>query len=323
MLAQGCEHCLFDHEIPHNCDDSQEKQREYQDNPFKTNWIHGHSFPRGQCCSYTHAQPRTALPDNETDARRAVKEFEMLNIILILAGAACAGYGFTIMAASSGTSFFLVWYVMGVVLAGSGAAGIALPEHPAIKAMRIAISACFVLGLIGTIAVSAIIMNSTRAAPPRNLDYLIVLGAQVKPDRAPANSLRFRLEAARDYLEQNPDTQVIVSGGQGPNEPCAEADAMARWLMNTGIDARRIHRETASTDTVENLTFSKRLIGDDDARIGIVTNDFHLYRALQIAEKQGLRNVWGISARSLPWYLPNNLLRECLALTKNALVGEL
>lgn len=266
---------------------------------------------------------RAAMHDNGADLHHFPKEIGVLNGLLILAGIACIGYGVTIMAASSGTSFFLVWYVMGVVLAGSGAAGIALPEHPAIKAMRVVISACFVLGLIGTIAVSAIIMNSTRAAPPRNLDYLIVLGAQVKPDRTPASSLRYRLEAARDYLEQNPDTQVIVSGGQGPNEPCAEADAMARWLMNAGIDARRIHRETASTDTVENLAFSKRLIGDDDARIGIVTNDYHLYRALHIAEKQELRNVWGISARSLPWYLPNNLLRECLALTKNALVDEL
>ena len=37
MLAQGCEHRLFDYEVPHNCDDGQKKQREYQDNPFKTN----------------------------------------------------------------------------------------------------------------------------------------------------------------------------------------------------------------------------------------------------------------------------------------------
>ena len=98
---------------------------------------------------------------------------------------------------------------------------------------------------------------------------------------------------------------------------------MASWLVSAGIDEQRIHREGASTDTVENLVFSKKIIGRDDASIGIVTNNFHLYRALRIAEKQGLRDVWGISAHSLPWYLPNNLLRECLAITKNTLIGEM
>lgn len=327
MFTQGGEHRLLDHEVPHNRGDNQTDQRQYAgtqyNSRFKSCYLHLRSPLRLRCHSCTQMPYRTAMHDNGADLHHFPKEIAVLNGLLILAGIACIGYGVTIMAASSGTSFFLVWYAMGIVLAGSGAAEIALPDHTAIKVIRMVVSVCAALGLVGTIVLSSIIMSSTYVTPPRNLDHLIVLGAQVKPDGAPANSLRFRLEAARDYLEENPDTQVIVSGGQGPNEPCAEADAMASWLVSAGINEQRIHREDASTDTVENLVFSKKIVGRDDASIGIVTNDFHLYRALRIAEKQGLRDVWGISAHSLPWYLPNNLLRECLAITKNTLIGEM
>ena len=51
----------------------------------------------------------------------------------------------------------------------------------------------------------------------------------------------------------------------------------------------------------------------EDATVGIITNDFHMFRALQIAEKQGLSNVCGIAADSTRFYLPNNMFREYLA----------
>ena len=49
------------------------------------------------------------------------------------------------------------------------------------------------------------------------------------------------------------------------------------------------------------------------ASAGLVTNDFHMFRALQIAEKQGLTDACGIAAGSTPLYLPNNMLREFFA----------
>ena len=50
-----------------------------------------------------------------------------------------------------------------------------------------------------------------------------------------------------------------------------------------------------------------------DAAIGIITNNFHLFRALQTAKKEGITNISGIAADSSPLYLPNNMLREFLA----------
>ena len=60
------------------------------------------------------------------------------------------------------------------------------------------------------------------------------------------------------------------------------------------------------------MEYSKALI-KDGASVGIITNDFHLFRAKQIARKYGLDNVCGIAAKSTPVYLPNNMLREFLA----------
>ena len=57
------------------------------------------------------------------------------------------------------------------------------------------------------------------------LDYIIVLGAQIY-ERGPSAVLRFRLDKAVEYLNENPQTKCIVSGGKGSNEPCSEAEGM-------------------------------------------------------------------------------------------------
>lgn len=175
------------------------------------------------------------------------------------------------------------------------------------------------------IAAGAVIVRANRVAPPANLDYLIVLGAQIRPDGTPVRALRFRLEAARAYLAANPHTQAIVSGGRGANEPESEAAVMARWLERHGVDRARIAIEDASTTTAENIAYSMRLLGAcaADAHIGIATNDYHLYRALRTARAQGLRHVYGVPAPSTPQRLPRNLLRECFALIKNRIQGNL
>ena len=54
---------------------------------------------------------------------------------------------------------------------------------------------------------------------------MVILGCQVKP-WGPSILLQDRLDKALDYLEEHPDVQVVVSGGQGPDEPTTEAQAM-------------------------------------------------------------------------------------------------
>ena len=132
---------------------------------------------------------------------------------------------------------------------------------------------------------------------------------EVKADGTPSNVLRYRLDAACDYLKGHPGSMAIVSGGQGLNEPISEASCMATYLRERGIDPGRIQLEDESRTTVENLRFCSRILreqGFDPAtvRVGIVTNDFHLYRACRIARRQGLAGAVGIGAYSTPSTCP-------------------
>ncbi len=74
-------------------------------------------------------------------------------------------------------------------------------------------------------------MNVT---PVKNLDYIIVLGAQVK-ESGPSVILRYRLDRTVSYLKENDNTLVIVSGGQGANEKATEASVMKEYLVNNAM----------------------------------------------------------------------------------------
>lgn len=144
-------------------------------------------------------------------------------------------------------------------------------------------------------------------------DCIIVLGAQVR-GRKVTDSLRRRLDQAVEYLTEFPGTRVIVSGGRGPGEDVAEADAMAEYLIGKGVPESLISRERFSASTRENLRYSGQYADIAKERMGIVTNGFHIYRASLIAKEEGYRNVCMIPAASNPVYQLNYLAREFFAL---------
>ncbi len=143
--------------------------------------------------------------------------------------------------------------------------------------------------------------------------YLIVLGAQIRGVRI-TNSLKRRLDTALEYLSEHPDTIVIVSGGQGKGEDIPEACAMADYLKKHGIESERIVIEDKSTSTRENLKFSARYLEDRAQPIGIVTNNFHVYRALQIGKQEGYTDLYGIAAGTNGVLFLNYMVREFFAI---------
>lgn len=152
-------------------------------------------------------------------------------------------------------------------------------------------------------------------------DYLIILGAKVKPNGIPSLSLQNRLEVAIDYLKQYEHVQVIVSGGQGADEPATEASVMAKYLLDAGIESYRIQLEENSTSTYENFLYSKALLPEEVKEITIISNDFHLTRAKYLA------NVVGLEADVLAAPTPNSvktesIIRERLALLKTYIFGK-
>ena len=156
----------------------------------------------------------------------------------------------------------------------------------------------------------------------QQLSYIIVLGAQMKQS-GPSVVLEKRLCRAYTYLTENPETLCVLSGGQGSNEPVSEAQGMYDALVKKGIDPKRLILEDQSTNTVENLRFSRKLIPQEVQKVGIVTSNFHVYRSLRLAKQQGFLDPVGISANSGVYFLPNNVLRECFGIVKDRLYGNL
>jgi len=156
-------------------------------------------------------------------------------------------------------------------------------------------------------------------------DAVIVLGAGVNGTQ-PSLTLRTRLDAALEYLEDYPDIPVVLTGGQGYGENITEAQCMYNYLTARGVDPARIILEERATSTAENFAFSKPLLqeaGIEPATnlIAVVTNDFHIYRANFIAVRQGYVFAFGVPAE-LPWlHLEvNYYVREAFAMVKTLLL---
>lgn len=130
-------------------------------------------------------------------------------------------------------------------------------------------------------------------------NYEVILGGGLN-GRNPGILLKNRLDLGIKYLEKYPESKVIVSGGQGPNEEVSEAYAMKNYLIDNGIDKNRIIEENKSITTVQNIVNSDRILkslGAGNEPILIVSNKFHLYRAQLIADLLGIRNS-GIASNS-------------------------
>ena len=167
------------------------------------------------------------------------------------------------------------------------------------KVIRYIYRGCFVIGLAVFLIVEGLIVDAMTGVPKADLDYVVVLGAGLIGDQ-PTNPLRVRIQKAAEYMKDNPDTVLIASGGQGPDERISEAECIKRSLVGEyGIDEARILLEDRSTSTEENLRYSLKIIGDADASVGIITNGFHEYRAGMIAENEGFRNAYSVPATTL------------------------
>ena len=153
---------------------------------------------------------------------------------------------------------------------------------------------------------------------------MIVLGAGINGS-TPSRSLQDRIDAAYAYLTEHPQVQCIVSGGQGPGENLTEAQCMYDHLTAMGIDGSRIWLEDRSTSTLENIEFSLNVIeektGSRPDAAGILSSEYHLYRAGLFAKQQGLTAV-GIPARTYWRHLfVSYFVREIFAVLYYSILG--
>lgn len=171
------------------------------------------------------------------------------------------------------------------------------------------------------ITIEGFIVVSAATFDDKKADYLLIPGAAIVGD-VPSLELLYRLDGALKYMKRYPDIKIVVTGGQGPGENIAEADYMKRYLTRHGIDETQIIVENKSTNTFENISFSRDLIREHDSRnnikLALVTNDFHVFRSKLLAERLGFK-AYGVPAKTPLYIIPNHYTREFFAVIKSML----
>ena len=245
-----------------------------------------------------------------------------LRVTLFALMVICLIYSVSIYMVGSGTFSFVIWLAgaaflgLAFFLAGNGR-WMKLPEW-----LRGLGCSFIVAGLVVFAACMIAMIGHFKDRGVKDLDYIIVLGAQMRGN-APSIIFKYRLDAAYEYLLNNPGTVCIVSGGRGWNEFVAEGEGGKDYLVAKGISADRIIAESKAVDTRENIRYSLDMIGqmkDETGRpetIGILTNNFHVFRAVHLAKGMTEHEIHGIAVYTLSWYLPNNMVRECFGIIRD------
>lgn len=187
--------------------------------------------------------------------------------------------------------------------------------------------------LLGTIVADAI---AARYEPKKDKDYIIVLGCAIRKDGTPTPLLRGRLDRALTFAQtQLAETGkvpiFVLSGGRGTDECVSEAECMRRYLSAQGVQEEQMLLEDKSTDTAENMAFSKKLIlnrvrpggnhpqgywpalDDLEARIAFSTTNYHVFRSGLKARRVKMR-AQGMGCRSKWYFWPNAAVREFVGL---------
>ena len=183
---------------------------------------------------------------------------------------------------------------------------------------------CLVIGLLVVGVTECLIIRASFGDPEEPVDYVLVLGAKVRIT-GPSASLWDRIYGAFYYLTEHPDAIAIVSGGQGDDEPFTEASIMYEELVNLGIEPDRIWIEDRATSTWENMNFTLELIeektGSRPEKLGVVSSEYHLFRASLFADACGVDFV-GIPARtSRVSQMINHFMREVAGVWHYLILG--
>ena len=189
-----------------------------------------------------------------------------------------------------------------------------LSENKTLRIIAITITAIAGVLIILAAVISAFMLSAVNSPPPDN-STVIILGCKVKGER-PSLMLSKRINAAYEYLVENPDTMCIVSGGQGSDEIMSEAECMKRELVKKGIAEERIIMEDKSTSTDENLRFSLEKMQENglSGSVTIVTSEFHQLRAKMIASEY-FPESYAVSAPTAWYLLPTYWVREWFGVT--------
>ena len=214
--------------------------------------------------------------------------------------------------------------IAGIIIAYYLIALLGKHSFMASKIVRTILTSLLIAGILIVGVTEILIIKAAQGDPDTPSEYIVVLGAGLRGSE-PSKILTDRINTAYTYLTAHPDVVCIVSGGQGPGEDISEAQCMFDHLTAMGIDGSRIWMEDKSTSTWENFQFTLNLIqektGTRPETIGVISNEFHLFRAGMFAEKSGVIPI-GIPAPTSYLSLKlNYFLREAAGVWHYLILG--
>lgn len=150
----------------------------------------------------------------------------------------------------------------------------------------------------------------------RTYRYIVVLGCGLMNGTEVTPLLSGRIQKGIEAYRQNPGSKLVFSGGKGNDEALPEGEAMKRYAIQNGIPEEDILVENQSVSTRENLQFSYRLIQqdaqEDTGNLLVVTNRYHVFRALLLAKHLGIP-CDGRGSRTKLYFALNAFIREWIA----------
>lgn len=152
-----------------------------------------------------------------------------------------------------------------------------------------------IAAIIAVIGINVYLCNSVRSRihHPDELkleepDCILVLGAGVRDDGSPSHMLEDRLIVGKELYEAGISEYILLSGDHG-REGYDEVNCMKDYMMDNGIPREPLFLDHAGFSTYESLYRAKEIFGVK--KLVIVTQGYHLYRALYIADSLGLEAV--------------------------------
>lgn len=145
---------------------------------------------------------------------------------------------------------------------------------------------------------------------------ILVLGCGLKENGEVTPLLAGRVDKGIEAYRQNPGSRMVLSGGKGGDEVLAEGEAMKHYALQQGVPKSDILVEDKSANTRENLLFSEKLIredaGEESGNLLVVTNNYHVLRALLLAKNLGIP-CDGRGSRTKLYFSLNAFVREWIA----------
>ncbi len=180
-------------------------------------------------------------------------------------------------------------------------------KNKALKVIGWILRVLVLAGCVCILFISSRVIAGGMKHSAENADCVIVLGMALE-DGKPTRDLIYRLEEAIDYKEKNPKAILILTGGNPDENGKTEAKVMCDFLKENGIKDDSIFLEDKASTTRENFKNSAEMI-HENAKVAIITNNYHMNRAVRIAEEANFRNVvrlpahadWKTYIASLMW----------------------